>query len=421
MDPGSLVTLTTEKPVAGGWMLARHNGAIVFVAGALPGETVDARIRRTQKGSAWADVVAVHSASPDRIGEYTPCGGNVLAHAVYEAQLRLKAAIIDDAFRRVGGCPLSAVPEVVASPTTGYRMRARMHVRGGQVGFFREHSHDLCPVTETGQLSPGAEAVVEALHRQSALLEAVGVRAIELSEDRAGTDRALHIVLRPDGQVSALSALEPLPGVSGISAGCEGSPRVVLVTGTPDVTESFHEGDHHWTLTRNVRSFFQGNRFLLDPLVRHVCGHLHRGGVGDLYAGVGLFSVAATALGHVPVVAVEADPVAGRDLRSNGREWRGLLQTRVASVEDYLRGHRALAVGTVIVDPPRTGLSKQVLSALISQQVARVVYVSCDVATLARDARAWLNAGYRLAHLRAFDLFPQTAHIETVAVFDWSA
>jgi tRNA/tmRNA/rRNA uracil-C5-methylase (TrmA/RlmC/RlmD family) len=196
---------------------------------------------------------------------------------------------------------------------------------------------------------------------------------------------------------------------------------VTVLAGQVEVHESFVHGAQQWTLARNVRSFFQGNRFLLDALVQHVCGQLHRGGVADLYAGVGLFSVAATALGHVPVVAVESDPVAGHDLRANGREWRGLLQTKVTPVEDYLRGQRALSVATVIVDPPRTGLSRQVLGQLVDRKVARVVYVSCDVATLARDARHWLDAGYRLADVRAFDLFPQTAHIETVAVFDWSA
>jgi 23S rRNA (uracil1939-C5)-methyltransferase len=421
MDPGSLVTLTAEKPVAGGWMLARHDGAIVFVAGALPGEIVDARIRRVQKGSAWAEVVAVRQASPDRTGEYNPCGGNVLAHAAYEAQLRMKAAIIDDAFRRVGRCPLPALPEVVPSPSTGYRMRARLHVQQGQVGFYREQTHELCSVTGTGQLAEGAEAVVDALNRHARTLRDADAVTVELSENREGTQRALHVVVRQGGHGAALAALSDVPGVTGVSWGIEGSPRVTVASGQPEITESLSAGDRHWTLTRNVRAFFQGNRFLLDPLVQHVCAQLHRGGVADLYAGVGLFSVAAAALGHVPVVAVEADPVAGRDLKNNGREWKGLLQTRVEDVETYLRSHRALSFATVIVDPPRTGLSRQVLSALMSQQVARVVYVSCDVATLARDARTWIDGGYRLAAVRAFDLFPQTAHIETVAVFDWSA
>lgn len=421
MDPGTLVTLTTERPVAGGWMLARHDGAIVFVAGALPGEVVEARIRRVQKGTAWADVVSVLQASADRTGDYNPCGGNVLGHATYDAQLRMKAAVIDDAFRRVGRCTLPTPPDVVPSPPTGYRMRARLHVQQGQVGFYREQTHVLCPVSQAGQLSKDAEAVVDGLNAQPHSLRDAGAVFVELSENREGSQRALHVVVKDGGDPTALGSLGEMPGVTGLSWSRDGSPRVTVVSGQTEIGETFTHGERAWALTRNVRAFFQGNRFLLESLVQHVCGQLHRGGVADLYAGVGLFSVAATALGHVPVVAVESDAVAGHDLRENGRAWRGLLQTRVTSVEDYLRSHRALAVATVIVDPPRTGLSRQVLAALIAQQVARVVYVSCDVATLARDARTWLDAGYRLTAVRAFDLFPQTAHIETVAVFDWSA
>jgi tRNA/tmRNA/rRNA uracil-C5-methylase (TrmA/RlmC/RlmD family) len=279
----------------------------------------------------------------------------------------------------------------------------------------------LCSVAQTGQLAPAAEVVVDALNGQDRPLREAGAVTAELSENREGTQRALHVTIKDGGDGTALTPLGDLPGVTGLSWSREGSLRVMVVSGQAEVTESFVIGDRHWHLTRNVRAFFQGNRFLLDRLVQYVCGQLHRGGVADLYAGVGLFSVAATALGHVPVVAVESDAVAGHDLRENGREWRGLLQTKVTAVEDYLRSHRALSVATVIVDPPRTGLSRQVLAALIAQQVARVVYVSCDVATLARDARTWLDAGYRLTSVRAFDLFPQTAHIETVAVFDWSA
>lgn len=421
MVPGSVVTLATERPVAGGWMLARHDGAILFVAGALPGEIVEARIRRVQKGTAWADVVSVRQASADRTGDFNPCGGNVLAHASYAAQLHMKVAVIEDAFRRVGRCALPTPPEVVPSPPTGYRMRARLHVQHGQVGFYREHTHLLCPVSQTGQLSPGAEALVDSLNAQPDSLRDAGAVFVELAENRDGSQRALHVVLQDGGEPAALGPLGEIPGVTGMSWSRDGSPRVTAVSGLTEISETFTLGERTWALTRNVRAFFQGNRFLLDSLVQHVSGQLHRGGVADLYAGVGLFSVAATALGHVPVVAVESDAVAGHDLRENGREWRGLLQTKVTAVEDYLRSHRALSVATVIVDPPRSGLSRQVLAALIAQQVARVVYVSCDVATLARDARTWLDAGYRLASVRAFDLFPQTAHIETVAVFDWSA
>jgi 23S rRNA (uracil1939-C5)-methyltransferase len=134
----------------------------------------------------------------------------------------------------------------------------------------------------------------------------------------------------------------------------------------------------------------------------------------DLYAGVGLFSVAAAAAGRGPVVAVEGDRFSAADLRRNaeGRD----IEVHVGAVETFL-DHARAATGTVIVDPPRTGMSKQAMAGVVRLRASRVVYVSCDIATLARDARVLLDAGYRIAGAQAFDLFPNTAHVETVIAF----
>ena len=126
IEPGSIVTLDVEKPAAGGRMLARHQGRVVLVWGAIPGERVAARIERVGKGLAYAETVEVLSPSPDRRppGGDWRCGGSVLAHVSYARQLQLKGQIIQDAFGRIGRVPLPAVPEVIGSPETGYRMRA---------------------------------------------------------------------------------------------------------------------------------------------------------------------------------------------------------------------------------------------------------------------------------------------------------
>ena len=147
----SLLTLDIEKPAAGGRMLARLNGQIVLVWGAIPGERVRARVERSGKGVVFAETVDVLSASPDRrdaLGDWR-CGGNVLAHVTYERQLHLKSEIIRDAFARIGRMPLEAAPVVTASPEQGYRMRARLHVRGGRIGFMREGSHEICAAGQT--------------------------------------------------------------------------------------------------------------------------------------------------------------------------------------------------------------------------------------------------------------------------------
>jgi 23S rRNA (uracil1939-C5)-methyltransferase len=137
----------------------------------------------------------------------------------------------------------------------------------------------------------------------------------------------------------------------------------------------------------------------------------------DLYAGVGLFSIPLAATGHLEVTAVEGDRASGADLRENARPYEPRLKAHVSGVEAYLTARKGTPA-CVIVDPPRTGLSKEAADRLARVQAPRLVYVSCDPPTLARDARRLLDAGYRLTSLRAFDLFPNTPHVESLAVFD---
>ena len=154
IQPGSIVTLDIEKPAAGGRMLARHHGQVVLVWGAIPGERVTARVERTTKQVAFASTLDVVAPSPDRraVSGDARCGGSVLAHVAYDRQRQLKGEIIQDTFRRIGRVPLERTPEVMASPERGYRMRSRLHVVNGRLGFFREESHELCDAASTGQL-----------------------------------------------------------------------------------------------------------------------------------------------------------------------------------------------------------------------------------------------------------------------------
>ncbi len=417
MTEADLITLTVEKPVSGGRMLARHEGAVVLVGGALPGEVVEARVERVQRGTAWAQTMRVLTPSAGRVGEPNPCGGCVLAHASYSLQLELKQQIVVDAFRRVARIPLESDVPVVGSPTEGYRMRARLHVSRGRIGFYREGTHELCDAASTHQLLP---ATVEVLKAVGAVLEHAPdvVQGIEIAENRDASERALHLELVREADPTGLAPLTSLAGVTGISISHAGSLRVRTLAGNPRVTDHFSRGGVTWSLSRAARAFFQGNRFLVDALVEHVVGALHAGAMTDLYAGVGLFSVAAAARGHIPVVAVEGDDVSAQDLRENTASWKGLLQIRHLPVEEYLRKRRAIHAQTLVLDPPRTGLSRQALAGIIATRAPRLVYVSCDVPTLARDTRALVDAGYAISEVRAFDLFPNTAHVETVAVLD---
>src|SRR5262245_46699943 len=140
LSAGQILELSIEKPAAGGRMIARANGQVVLVGGAIPGEVVSARIERVSKGVAYAATVAPVEASADRREPFVDlaCGGSLYAHIAYPRQLVIKGQVIADAFGRIARLPLETTPAVAASPETGYRMRARAHVRTGKVGFFKE-------------------------------------------------------------------------------------------------------------------------------------------------------------------------------------------------------------------------------------------------------------------------------------------
>lgn len=421
MKRGDWLTLHVEKPVAGGRMIARHEGAVVLVSGAIPGEVIDAEIEKVQRGTAWARTVRVNDASVDRVpGEEDPaCGGNVLAHIRYARQTALKRQIIEDALHRIGRIEPPPV-DVTPSPIDGYRMRARLHVAAGRIGFFREGTHDLCDAGRTRQLLPATVAVLQRVEAALKADAAAPVMELELSENCAADERAMHCVLRPGADPSRLSTLAVVPGVTGLSCGPPAGTRALALWGTPRVRDTIQisgaSGDYAVTIARHAHAFFQGNRFLLAPLLTAVADAVPGGRVLDLYAGVGPFAVALGRRGDTRVVAIEGDGIAAQDLKANAASCGGAVEAVHQPVEAFVAS-RPRSFDAIIVDPPRTGMTKEALSGAVRLSPGRLVYVSCDVATFARDARAFIDAGYRLDTLRAFDLFPNTAHVETLALF----
>ena len=414
----SVLTLDIEKPAAGGRMLARHQGQVVLVAGAIPGERVSARIERNERGVLFAEVAEVLQASDDRreVAGESRCGGNVFSHIAYARQLALKGEIVQDAFRRIGRLPLAEAPTVAGSPERGYRMRARLHVGGGRIGFYREGTHLLCDVAATGQLLPETSEWIAGAQRILERQDLRDVMAIELAENVPADQRACHLELRAKADPQKYTALSE--GLAGLSAQHVDRPVVVPLTGTTAVTDSIHVDDAHvLSLSRDARAFFQGNRYLVEELVRRVVQLVPPGPVIDLYAGVGLFGLALAAAGRDDVTAVEGDPVAGADLVRNAEPFAGRVTAIRRSVESHVASLTALDIkgATLIVDPPRTGISKEAMAHLIRLTPAHIVYISCDVATLARDTRLLHDAGYSMGHLSGIDLFPNTAHVETIA------
>ena len=399
-------------------------GRVVFVAGAIPGEQVVVRVTRATKHALWADVVEVVAPSPDR--RQPPCdpacGGLAYAHVRYERQLQLKGEVIVDAFRRLAGITLGAPPPVAGSPERGYRLRARLHVRSGRAGFFREGTHHLCDAGATGQLLPETLPAVERL------LASLGSRtaecdAVVVAENVAATERVLHLEPREGARLDDLARRVAVPAdVHGVTTAVRG--RTIAIAGAPAVTDTAAQlfGDDPpisglavWS--RQASSFFQANRFLLGRLAARVLEVAQGDRFLDLYAGVGLFAVALASRGATGV-AVEGDRSSGSDLDANAAPWRERLTVIHGAVESFVARPIDPVPDVVILDPPRTGVSADALTALLRWNVPRIVYVSCDPPTLARDAARIAGAGYSLRSLDAFDLFPNTPPVEAVARFE---
>lgn len=443
LTPGAELILTPEKPVAGGSMLARYEGRVVLVRGAIPGERILARIERVARDVAHGTVVNVIEPHTDRRQPLVDpaCGGNTFAHITYKRQLGLKAEIVADGFSRIAGLTLPTPISIAPSPERGYRMRARFHARGGRVGFYREATHDLCDAATSGQLQPNAiqavQAIAELLRDAKSADDVLG---IELAENIAADERAIHLELRDESLARGLAEGIETNALTGLSWSVPTDGRTHVVLGIPYVidgldirplagsskTEVGAPGPTSQSfgvpgpirVRRHVRAFFQGNRYLLSELVQRVLALAEEGPVIDLYAGVGLFAVSLASTRRDEVVAVESDSISALDLTANAASCERPFLSHHVSVEEFLHRTRDLSAHTVILDPPRTGLSRDASSSLGSRRPRRIVYVSCDVATLARDVKNLTQAGYRLNHVEAFDLFPNTAHVETIAVLD---
>jgi 23S rRNA (uracil1939-C5)-methyltransferase len=452
LQEDSEVELLVEKPVAGGRMLARHEGQIVLVAGAIPGERVRARVEDVGRSMAFASVVDIlEPVDARRRPDGDPlCGGNVYAHIAYDTQVDIKREVLRDALRHGGRIEWERELPVAASPDRGYRMRARLHVRRGHAGFFREGTHDLCDAACSGQLQPQALDAVRQFIERTPRPWLDAIDALELAENIAADQRVLHVLwsqqAKPPRTMPPESwDVDQIAGLTGLSVDHPMSGRPRLISGSATVSdpltmlievglESRDACDaRDAQLQRHAASFFQANRFLLPQLTSTVARWVDAvdgpsGPIIDLYAGVGLFAVTLAArAARAPepdsqrqptIVAIEGDPLSARDLKVNAQPFGARLQVEHTSVEQYLARATRHADATLIVDPPRTGMSRDALKGAIALRAARVLYVSCDVATFARDLRRLLDSGYCLDHLEAFDLFPNTAHVESLAVLN---
>jgi 23S rRNA (uracil1939-C5)-methyltransferase len=429
--------LQIEKAVYGGAGLAHQTegaaaGQAVFVPFTLPGELVEARLLEQKDTFGEASLLQVLTASQDRIhprcSHFGQCGGCQYQHAAYPAQLQMKTSILQETLERAGLTGLPAIQAYAGEPWA-YRNRTRLRIAEWdatlKAGYNRRGSNEFLPIRECPILAPLLWRATEAFLRVSGedcTAAQLVSNALEVEFFTTADEKKLQMTIFAGKSQVGLKAL------------CEQMQKVVpeLASATsfllslagpqrrrrnPRQMESWGAeglrydtaGEDYWV---GRGAFFQVNRFLIDELVRIVTVGRQGSIAWDLYAGVGLFSRALTRT-FQHVVAVEA---AANDLI---RSFKGPGRRAVeAKTVEFLRNAviQRERPELIVMDPPRAGVGAEVCALLERISAPEIVYVSCDPVTLARDLRSLTRSGYSLSELYMVDMFPQTLHLETVAV-----
>jgi tRNA/tmRNA/rRNA uracil-C5-methylase (TrmA/RlmC/RlmD family) len=387
---GQRFVVTIEKIAHGGHFIARHLGAVIFVRHAIPGEEVEIEITSTGSSFNRADVVKVVSASSDRVSapcqfaHRAGCGGCDFQHISLERQRQLKSEVITEQFARIAKKEVSVQVEEVGGPL-GYRTRfTAVTTRDGALGFRQARSNKVVPVSDCRILQPE-------------------LKYQELSNRKWKGDLQVEVSISSTGERT-------------IATGYTRDESPVRTSEGPDVaTYSVNE----FPLEVSQRSFWQSHKnapSVLCEAVLKYAGIKVGDQVLDLYGGVGLFTSQVIELvgesGRIDLV--EGSKSATGDALRNFAEHSN-VGIHTGDVEKILP--RFSKADVIILDPPREGAGKNVVKSMVSLKPRAIVYVACDPAALARDNAYLESSGYALAEIRAFDLFPMTQHIESVALF----
>ncbi len=396
----------------GGEGVVRIEGKAVFVPGTIPGERVRVRVVDDRKNWARAELVEVLEPSPDRVEPpcpYVPeCGGCDLQHVGPDAQRRLKHRVVVEQLERLGGLVDPPVePCRAVGPDTGYRTHAQMHAADdGRLGFHRAGSHDVVPVDHCLILTPATQRVRDVVGDDTHAAE------VQLRAHASGGTATAVLHPAPD---APLDMPPEADGLDVVLAQPDGS--TVAFRGDGVLTEQV--ADH--TFRFDAASFFQVNTGGAQAIVEEVlaaAGDLTGAIAWDLFAGVGLLSLPLAA-GGAQVVAVEGHADSVSWLAANAEE--AGLDDRVRAVREDVAGFvlddHDEQPDLVVLDPPRVGAGPDVVARLAELRPDTIVYVACDPAALARDAKALAQHGYTLRRAVPLDLFPMTHHVEVVATF----
>lgn len=384
------------------------DGRAVFVAYALPGERVRLVLTEEKRGFARGRLVEILRAAPERINPRCPhfgvCGGCHLQHLPYEMQLNAKTATLRDQLQRIAGMVDAPVQPMMPSPQQwNYRSSVQFHLTPeGKPGFQAAQSSRVVNIRECYLPEP----IINEFWPQLEFDPAVGIERVGV---RCGAGDNLMVVLESeDPDAPELEVDLPVSVV-------HLSPAGQIVMAGDDALVMEVKGR---AFRVSASAFFQVNTLQAANMLDFVLEYIpvnKNATLLELYCGVGLFS--AFLAGRVGrLIGVESSPAACDDFAVNLDEFEN-VELYVGSAEDVLPS-LDVKPDVVLVDPPRAGLEKSVLDALISMQPAKIVYVSCDPSTLARDAKRLLAVGYRLRVAQPFDMFPQTYHIESISIFE---
>lgn len=436
----AVVRLSIERCGNDGEGIAHLDGQVVFVAGGIPGEVCDVQLLKVGKTALWGRVSQVGEPSPHRVAPDCPhfpkCGGCQFRHMTYAAETAAKRQRVEDALKRIGGVDLPVPVIYEADNTNRYRNKVQLPVSDGPaIGFFRARSHDVVDVVDC-LLQPEA-----ASHACDAVRTWMRDNSIPAYEETAHKGLVRHVFLRfsrtnsllclvingssvPHADKLILALRAAVPSLSGIVLS-ENAERTNVVLGKhlhtlwgQDYLDDTLLG---LTFRISVPSFYQVNRDQTEVLYGKALEFAALTGtetVLDLYCGIGTISLClAQKAGRV--IGAEVVPAAVEDARENAKR-NGIQNAEFICADAGEAAAKLAAQGVrpdvVCVDPPRKGLAPEVVDTIAEMAPARVVYVSCDPATLARDVKRFTEQGYEASKAVAVDMFPRTGHVETVCL-----
>jgi len=402
-------TLNIVQLVYGGNGMGRlANGKAVFVPGVLPGEKVRVRLYKEQKGYAQAELLEILEPSEDRIQPRCPhfgsCGGCHYQHMPYPSQLNYKQVILTEQFLRLGNFPNPPLKSIVPSPVEfNYRNNVQFHISPNKtLGFQATASNRIVGIKE-------CHIAHRLLEDTRNLLDIEELPGLDLVELRCGLDDDVMMIL--ESQQEIVPEFETKVPISAIFRGSQGGE--FLLSGS-DVLLQEVMGK---IFAVSPGSFFQVNLQAVEKMLTYIITLLpsaENRTVMDLYCGVGLFSSFFAPCAK-KLIAIESSPSACQDYAHNLDTYNHieLYQGNVENILPYIDASPSL----IIADPPRGGMGEDVIKSVLHLSSQTLAYVSCDPATLARDSRFLVAGGYSLTEITPFDFFPQTYHIETVALF----